>query len=96
MALPSLRQPVEKIGILSIIGIPGHARMRHATGRPDAIVHPVGGLGCCEGPTVPSTPADIEGMVRAAQERGAPGASLYDYVTTGDDLWAPLQAANGL
>ena len=65
-------------------------------GRPDAIVHPVGGIGCCEGPTVPSTPADIAGMVLAAHERGAPGASLYDYVTTGDDLWAPLQAANGL
>ena len=70
--------------------------LRQATGRPDAIVHPVGGLGCCEGPTVPSTPADIAGMVLAAHERGAPGASLYDYVTTGDDLWAPLQAANGL
>lgn len=70
--------------------------LREATGLPDAVVHPVGGLGCCEGPTVPTTPADIEGMVQAAAERGAPGASIYDYVTTGDDLWAPLQAANGL
>lgn len=70
--------------------------LREATGRPDAVVHPVGGLGCCEGPTVPTTPADIEGMVRAAAERGAPGASIYDYVTTGEDLWVPLQAANGL
>lgn len=70
--------------------------LRGAIGDADAVVHPVGGVGCCEGVSVPSTPADIDGMVRAAAERGAPGASLYDYVTTGDDLWAPLQAANGL
>lgn len=70
--------------------------LREATGLPDAIVHPVGGIGCCEGLTVPTTPEDIDGMIRAAAERGSPGASLYDYVTTGDDLWAPLAAANGL
>ena len=66
------------------------------TGRPDAVVHPVGGIGCCEGPTAPTTPADIDAMVQAAAERGALGASIYDYVTTRDDLWGPLQAANGL
>lgn len=70
--------------------------LRQETGLPNAVVHPVGGIGCCEGPTAPTTPADIEGMVRAAAERGAVGASIYDYVTTTDDLWAPLQATNGL
>jgi hypothetical protein len=70
--------------------------IREATGRPDAVVHPVGGIGCCEGPTSPTTPGDIDGMLRAAAERGAPGASIYDYVTTGDDLWSALQGANGL
>jgi hypothetical protein len=70
--------------------------LREAIGRPDAVVHPVGGIGCCEGPTAPTTPADVRGMVQAAAERGAPGASIYDYVTTGDDLWEALQGANGL
>jgi hypothetical protein len=70
--------------------------LRQELGNPNAVVHPVGGIGCCEGIGVPSTPEDIDGMVRAAADRGAPGASLYDYVTTGDDLWGPLQAANGL
>lgn len=70
--------------------------LRQATGRADAVVHPVGGIGCCEGPTAPTTPDDVAAMLRAAAERGAPGASLYDYVTTGDDLWAALAAANSL
>ena len=70
--------------------------LRQATGRPDAIVHPVGGIGCCEGPTAPTTPDDVFAMVQAAAERGAPGASLYDYATTGDDLWPALQSVNNL
>jgi hypothetical protein len=70
--------------------------LRQATGRPDAVVHPVGGIGCCEGPTAPSTPADIEAMLRAAAERGAPGASIYDFATTGPELWPALAGANGL
>ena len=70
--------------------------LRQATGRPEAVVHPVGGIGCCEGPTAPTTTADVDGMLAAARERGAIGASLYDFVTTGEDLWAPLAAANGL
>ena len=70
--------------------------LRQATGRPDAIVHPVGGVGCCEGPNAPTTPEDVVAMVQAAAERGAPGASIYDYVTTGEELWSALQAANGL
>lgn len=72
--------------------------LREATGLPGAIVHPVGGIGSGEGvrPYEPPTPADIAGMIQAAAERGAPGASIYDYATTGDDLWAALQGANGL
>lgn len=70
--------------------------LREATGRPDAVVHPVGGIGCCEGPTAPTTEADLDGFLRAARDRGAPGASVYDYVTTGDDLWPSLQAVNDL
>jgi len=70
--------------------------LRQATGRPDAVVHPVGGIACCEGPTAPTTAADVEAMVRAAAERGAIGASLYDFATTPPQLWAPLAAANDL
>jgi hypothetical protein len=70
--------------------------LREATQRPDAVVHAVGGIGCCEGPNVPTTPADVAGMVVAARERGAIGASIYDWVTTGPELWEPLAAANAL
>jgi hypothetical protein len=70
--------------------------LREATGRPDAVVHPVGGIGCCEGPTAPTTPDDVAAMVQAAADRGAPGASIYDFVTTGEDLWPALLAANAL
>jgi hypothetical protein len=70
--------------------------LREATGRPGAVVHAVGGIGCCEGPTAPTTPADVTGMVTAARERGAIGASIYDFATTGADLWEPLAAANAL
>jgi hypothetical protein len=70
--------------------------LREATGRPDAVVHPVGGIGCCEGPTAPTTPGDVEAMLRAAAERGSPGASLYDFATTGAELWPALAGANAL
>jgi hypothetical protein len=49
-------------------------------------VHTIGGIGDA------STPDDINGLVQAASERGCIGGSVYDYRTTGDDLWAPLLA----
>jgi hypothetical protein len=60
-------------------------RVRERIGNPDAVVHTIGGIGD------ESTPDDIAGMVTAASERGCIGGSLYDYRTTGDDLWAGLQ-----
>jgi hypothetical protein len=59
-------------------------------------VHPVGGVACCEGPTAPTTAGDVDGMLAAARERGAIGASLYDFVTTPGDLWSALAPANQL
>jgi hypothetical protein len=51
-----------------------------------AIVHPIGGI--ADGLSVD----DVNGMAQAMVDRNCPGASLYDYRTTGDDLWVPLQA----
>jgi hypothetical protein len=60
-------------------------RIRQHIGNPNAVVHTIGGIGDT------STPDDIAGLVRAASERGCIGASVYDYRTTGDDLWPGLQ-----
>jgi hypothetical protein len=60
-------------------------RIRQHTGNPRAVVHTIGGIGD------KSTPDDISGLVRAASERGCIGGSVYDYRTTGDDLWPGLQ-----
>ena len=60
-------------------------RMRANLGLPAAPVHPIGGIGD------KTTVADVEAFHRAAAERGALGGSLYDYRTTGDALWPPLQ-----
>jgi hypothetical protein len=64
-------------------------RIRARIGRPDAPVHAVGGIGDA------TTPADIDGMLRAAAERHVIGGSLYDYRTTGDPLWPKLQPFRG-
>jgi hypothetical protein len=61
-------------------------RIREHTGDPGAVVHTIGGIGDT------STPEDIAGLVQAASERGCIGASLYDYRTTGDELWPGLQS----
>ncbi len=61
-------------------------RMRANLGRPDAPVHTIGGI------ANRTSPADVEGMLRAAVPRGVLGGSLYDYRTTTDDLWPVLQA----
>jgi hypothetical protein len=60
-------------------------RMRANLGLPAAPVHPIGGIGD------KTSVADVEAFHRAATERGSLGGSLYDYRTTGDPLWAPLQ-----
>ncbi len=61
-------------------------RVRARIGQPEALVHPVGGIGDA------TTVTDVEAMLGAAGERGAIGGSLYDYRTTHDALWSPLQA----
>jgi hypothetical protein len=60
-------------------------RIRQHIGNPNAVVHTIGGIGD------ESTPDDIAGLQRAAAERGCIGGSIYDYRTTGDDLWPVLQ-----
>lgn len=60
--------------------------IRTLTGRPDAAVHPVGGI------ANEVTVAEVDGMAQALVDTGAIGGSLYDYVTSSDPLWASLQA----
>lgn len=60
-------------------------RVRQHIGQPGAVVHTIGGIGDA------STTLDIEGLVRAASEKGCIGGSLYDYRTTGEELWPGLQ-----
>ncbi|MEY2434230.1 MAG: hypothetical protein QOC92_3955 [Acidimicrobiaceae bacterium] len=60
-------------------------RIRQHVGNPNAVVHTIGGIGD------KSTPDDIAGLQRAAEDRGCIGGSVYDYRTTGDDLWPGLQ-----
>lgn len=61
-------------------------RIRAHVGNPNAVVHTIGGIGDT------STPDDVAGMARAASERGCIGGSIYDYRTTGDELWPGLQS----
>ena len=60
--------------------------IRTLTGRPDAAVHPVGGI------ADEITVEEVDGMAQALVDTGAIGGSLYDYVTTRDPLWGSLQA----
>jgi hypothetical protein len=60
-------------------------RLRADLGAPNAVVHPIGGLG--EG----TTTADGDAYYKAASERGVIGGGLYDYRTTADDLWSGLR-----
>jgi hypothetical protein len=60
-------------------------RIRQHIGIPDAPVHPIGGIGD------ETNSDDIAAFRWAMAERGCIGASLYDYRTTGDDLWPGLQ-----
>lgn len=60
-------------------------RIRRHIGVPDAVVHPIGGIGD------ESNSDDIAAFQQAIVDRGCVGGSLYDYRTTGDDLWPGLQ-----
>jgi len=60
-------------------------RIRAHIGKPDAVVHPIGGIGD------ESNSDDITAFDNAVVDRGCIGGSVYDYRTTGDDLWPGLQ-----
>jgi hypothetical protein len=60
-------------------------RLRAQLGRDDLPVHPVGGIGDT------TSTDDVDGFHRAAAERNSLGGSIYDYHTTGDDLWSHLR-----
>ena len=61
-------------------------RLRANVGSPATRVHPIGGIADA------ISSADVDGMVRAAAERGAIGGSLYDWGATPESYWASLQA----
>lgn len=58
--------------------------IRALTGRPDAAVHPVGGI------ANEVTVAEVDAMALALVDTGAIGGSLYDGATTADALWPSL------
>ncbi len=62
-------------------------RMRAKLGDPNAVVHPIGGIGD------KTTPADIAGFLKAAKETRSVGASLYDWSTQAGSSYAPMRAA---
>lgn len=61
--------------------------MRAKLGDPNAVVHPIGGIGD------KTTPKDIEGFLSAARRTKAIGASLYDWSTQSTASYAPMRAA---
>jgi len=62
-------------------------RMRTSLGDPNAVVHPIGGIGDR------TTTADIQGFVRAMQQTRSIGGSLYDWSTQSTTSYAPMRAA---
>lgn len=64
-------------------------RMRARLGRPDVPVHTIGGI------ADRTSPADVAAMLRAAAERKVLGGSLYDWKTTGPQLWPALAPFRG-
>jgi hypothetical protein len=60
-------------------------RLRNDLGNPSAPISPIGGL------AERTSPDDVAAFLRACVEAGAMGGSLYDWRTTGDGLWPPLQ-----
>jgi hypothetical protein len=61
------------------------SRMRADLGQPNAIVHPIGGIGD------KTTAADDDAYLKAASEAHAVGGSIYDWRTTAADTWSHLQ-----
>ena len=59
-------------------------RLRVRLGRPDVPVHTIGGI------ADRTSTDDAAAIVRAGSERRVIGGSLYDWRTTGPELWAPL------
>ena len=62
------------------------SRLRANLGRPDAVVHAIGGIGDR------TTVADVVGYRLAVLETGSVGGSLYDWRTTRPELWVAMQA----
>ncbi|HEX2064666.1 MAG TPA: hypothetical protein VHE80_09625 [Acidimicrobiales bacterium] len=60
-------------------------RLRAHLGRPDALVHPIGGIGDR------TDAGDVDGYRRAVSDTGGIGTSLYDWRTTGAQLWHHLR-----
>jgi len=61
-------------------------RLRAHLGLPHAPVHAIGGI------ADQTSPADVADMLRGAVQRQALGGSLYDYRTTGANLWPGLRS----
>jgi len=62
-------------------------RMRAKLGDPNAVVHPIGGIGD------KTTAADVAGFLKAVKETRAVGASLYDWSTQATTSYVPMKAA---
>ncbi len=62
------------------------ARIRERIGQPDALVHPIGGIGD------ETTVDDLTGMLAAAVDQRAIGGSIYDYPTTRPEHWELLRS----
>ncbi|MEO5679450.1 MAG: hypothetical protein ABIS47_07265 [Acidimicrobiales bacterium] len=62
-------------------------RMRAMLGDPNAVVSPIGGIGDA------TTPADVDGYLRAVRQTRSIGASLYDWSTQSASSYGPMRAA---
>jgi len=62
-------------------------RLRAQLGDPNAVVHPIGGIGDA------TTAADVAGFVKAVVDTHAVGASLYDWSTQSVPSYGPMKAA---
>jgi len=61
-------------------------RLRRNLGLPEAVVHPIGGIGDA------TSTEDVADFHRAAVDSASVGGSLYDWRTTGAGLWPGLRA----
>lgn len=61
-------------------------RLRANLGLPDALVHPIGGIGDR------TTAVDVAGYRKAVSDTGSIGGSLYDWRTTKPALWEGLRS----